>query len=550
MLLPSVASRTQSLRDARYRTAVAVASGLLLYATGLSFGTAGEASASKCTRTGSPHADILKGTSGDDVLCGKGGADRLIGGGGSDVIRGQGGRDILLGRRGADLLQGGTGADEVRGEAGNDRLRGNDTGDELYGSIGDDELDGGPGEDVLDGGTGLNVCVDDGVDTLRDCVDDTQPTLEGFDISPREIDTSEGDAEVSFSVSVADDLSGVHEVVVSIRNPKDDDRMQRSLTLTPDYGALLSGTTQRGVVGGALEIPRHSPPGTHVIRWISIQDRARNEITVTREELEARGLPTTYEHTSRVDSEPPRLRGLTFNPETIDTSASGAVVEFAVEASDDLAGVESVSVSSVWPTGIGYGNGIYEMSGSETSGRWSGELFIPRYAPKGTYRVGVSLWDRADNYIFYRTNELAALGLPTTFEQVADGDLTAPLLTSASVSPPRIDTANSDQFVTVELGVSDDLAGVERVSVELRSPSGHEYWGGDPVELVSGDSTHGTWRGRIRIPRYSERGTYEVSLVSMEDGARNWDNFHAAELRDAGFSTTFENERELSGPGG
>lgn len=163
---------------------------------------------SRCTKTGGPEDDILRGTRGPDVLCGRGGHDVLIGLGGRDVLRGGrgadvlrpgGGRDRVLGGPGgdtvsyadgasvvtvdlhegfatgrgrdallevesavgsfsSDILLGASGHNRMRGYRGEDVIRGRGGEDKLVGEANDDHLFGGPGDDSLNGGPGTDTC--------------------------------------------------------------------------------------------------------------------------------------------------------------------------------------------------------------------------------------------------------------------------------------------------------------------------------------------------------------------------------------------------------
>ena len=73
---------------------------------------------------GSPHDDVLVGTSGDDVIQAGAGNDVVFGLGGDDIICGSHGDDVLLGGGGADLLYGEGGRDDARGGSGQDLVHG------------------------------------------------------------------------------------------------------------------------------------------------------------------------------------------------------------------------------------------------------------------------------------------------------------------------------------------------------------------------------------------------------------------------------------------
>lgn len=74
------------------------------------FAGAGYGSASRHI-TGSPRADVLRGTQGVDTIDGRGGNDKLFGLGGNDVLIGGAGNDRLVGGAGRDTLRCGPGKD-------------------------------------------------------------------------------------------------------------------------------------------------------------------------------------------------------------------------------------------------------------------------------------------------------------------------------------------------------------------------------------------------------------------------------------------------------
>lgn len=129
--------------------------------------------------------DVIHGGEGFDLLMGDRGRDRIFGGKGGDLIQGGGGRDRLFGGRGGDFLNGGGEDDYIKGNEGNDGIFGDEGNDYLIGGKGDDGLTGGEGDDRLKGGPGADsfnfasdhgadtiLDFEDGVDTIRFCLDD------------------------------------------------------------------------------------------------------------------------------------------------------------------------------------------------------------------------------------------------------------------------------------------------------------------------------------------------------------------------------------------
>lgn len=65
----------------------------------------------RCTITGSPATNVIRGTSGDDVICARGGNDVVYAREGNDIVRGEAGDDVLRGQADRDELFGGPGRD-------------------------------------------------------------------------------------------------------------------------------------------------------------------------------------------------------------------------------------------------------------------------------------------------------------------------------------------------------------------------------------------------------------------------------------------------------
>src|SRR3954466_12838883 len=132
-----VRSMTRRLRAAKRLAALVACVGVV------AFPVSSEAATrypSKCTMTGTPGNDVLRGTSGVDYLCGRAGddvlvglrgADHLVGGLGDDLVRAGPGEDWVVGRPGWDVLRSGGGKDGL--------IDGGNGYDRLYGGPGDDD---------------------------------------------------------------------------------------------------------------------------------------------------------------------------------------------------------------------------------------------------------------------------------------------------------------------------------------------------------------------------------------------------------------------------
>ena len=125
-----------------------------------------------CRFTGTPAADVLRGTDFLDFLDGLGGDDRLYGGGSRDQISGGAGNDLLDGDGGYDTLLGGPGADVLIGRGDPDVIVPGPGADRVFAGPSRDSVDARDGaRDVVDCGTGWGVdrVAADRVDVVRNC---------------------------------------------------------------------------------------------------------------------------------------------------------------------------------------------------------------------------------------------------------------------------------------------------------------------------------------------------------------------------------------------
>lgn len=114
---------------------------------------------SRCTISGTPGRDVLRGTARSDVVCGRGGDDTLHAGTGHDLV---------VGGSGDDRAYGGNGRDYVVGGPGNDAVSGGRAEDELLGGSGRDVLTARDGStDVIRGGLGRDRARVDEFDIWR-----------------------------------------------------------------------------------------------------------------------------------------------------------------------------------------------------------------------------------------------------------------------------------------------------------------------------------------------------------------------------------------------
>lgn len=93
--------------------------------------------------------------------------------------------------------------------------------------------------------------------------------------------------------------------------------------------------------------------------------------------------------------------------------------------------------------------------------------------------------------------------------------------------PETIDTSSGPQTITVTVHVTDDLSGVEWVSIGFGKEGTTQNIGidivpgGDRTELLEGNNRDGYYRKTMTLPQYSAYGTWEMTTVVLVDNVGN-----------------------------
>lgn len=488
-------------------------------------GETGTDTVSYAASTGPITANLAAGTitgegsdsaSSIEILVGSPMADSLSGSPANDTISGGGGNDVLMGGAGDDVLNGQDGADQLYGE---------DANDSLHGDAGDDLIDGGAGVNACDGGTGVN--------TFAGNCDSGPPTLSAARVSPASVDTSSGGQTVQFEIDAADDLAGVDAATsqITVHTPSG---ATRSVAL-----AQLTGNQSSGTFGADFTLSRYSAQGVYEFD-VTLADNSGNSTTLDSAGLVADGQPGSFEQTGAGDSTAPVPTALTMTPSSVDTSGADRDLLFSVSATDDLSGVDASSstISVVGPNGLErVSTDLTKVSGSDTDGGFTGEVTLPRYSAQGAYTLKLTLVDQAGNERTYESSELVDGGMTGGFDQLGAGDTAAPQLTAFSRDPATTDTREGSQGLTVTIGATDALSGLDltRSKILIRDPNGRI----DSTNSILPTGTN-TFRATPTLVRGSAPGIWKIDVV-LYDKAGNKTVLDSAALGQLGYQATFQN---------
>jgi hypothetical protein len=220
------------------------------------------------------------------------------------------------------------------------------------------------------------------------------------------------------------------------------------------------------------------------------------------------------------DVTPPAILGLTVSGAPVDVKNAPGAPVFAVKISDDLSGVNSISVHASSPSGvqsIGVGDVTPAFPRSGVQELQADPLSL--YAQSGTWRIdSVQVCDRVFNCTSMNNAALVAAGFTATFQVINTGtqDSAPPALHSATILTPSFSLA-AGGFLKLDLAVGDDVSGAEFISANVTSPSGER--GEFGADFLGRPTLDGTRRINVTFDRFAEAGTWTVEELQVCDGA-------------------------------
>jgi len=392
--------------------------------------------------------------------------------------------------------------------------------------------------------------------------DVTAPVLQSLVINPESIDIRPGARNVTFTVQISDDLSGVTGAAIYLFGPNNQWRRV--------YPSRTSGTPLSGTYTAIVNFPQYFASGDWEVGTIYIADEANNLAVINIDTLAKRGFPTLINVDSTPDLTPPKIERLEIAPMVIDTSAADVMVTVRMRLTDTESGLgieggpfpgcecafellKLVSPSGRQKRWVGNINMRLE-SGNRNDGVWVATFVMPRYSESGDWKAELTLIDTVHNRYFADSAALTAVGMTSTIQVTSSSvDLEPPTLTSFRITPARVEnTATGRQTVALEFGVRDNLGGINfeyrpicppclPVGVALISPSGNqriETLGGTFTRL-SGNAQIGTWGATVTFPQFSEAGTWSVD-VYLRDRNENDVRILQPALQQAKFPSTLD----------
>ena len=215
------------------------------------------------------------------------------------------------------------------------------------------------------------------------------------------------------------------------------------------------------------------------------------------------------------DNGMPALTELHLGADSVDTTSGPVTVPVTARAVDTggpgpATGVTSIGVfvGVVAKPKIGGDNQIVRLTPTP-DGTWTGLVTVPQWGVRDpVWRVHqVYVQDAAGNLRVMTLDQLVAAGLSPELSVTSSRDVDEPDVADVTVSPRRVDVRRGARWVQFGVRAVDATSGVRTVTV-----------GQTILHRVSGTTTDGWWRGRVRVHRFDHTERYRLT-VRVTDAA-------------------------------
>jgi len=240
------------------------------------------------------------------------------------------------------------------------------------------------------------------------------------------------------------------------------------------------------------------------------------------------------------DVSPPQLIDFDFSPAVIDVSAGPAGVTCEMSFTDALSGVAEATCSFRAPGFLQVRSctATAPSVGDRNNGTFSCTVDVPRYSESGTWRASVVAVDVTGNALVVSDFELEfVLFLPANLTVASTSDVTPPALTSFDFNPKTPDVSGGPLGVTCSAGVTDALAGVNRITCFFQRPSDDFGYACLAFAPSAGNRNNGTFSCDVTVQQYSEPGDWTATVL-LYDEVENTAFFDGATLQGLGHPST------------
>ncbi|HEX2206192.1 MAG TPA: Ig-like domain-containing protein, partial [Longimicrobium sp.] len=359
------------------------------------------------------------------------------------------------------------------------------------------------------------------------------PTAHELTIAPAGV-TADGLDSLTLSVRLTDGGTATQYIFLRAVSPSGE-HSTSCWSFAPATGTRADGTfTCRAA------IPPHAEGGVWRVNQLDVVDHAQNSRTLWGTGSLWGGVSTAiYVRSPTPDLEAPVFTDVAFTPDSVEANGLDSVT-VSMEMQDAGSGVAYTYAAFRSPAGNGLATceSFSPFTGTRAAGTFRCRLAVPAGGEPGDWTLeSVETRDATGNFRRVQTAELDSAGYATALRVSGPpADTTRPALTGFSFSPGSVRTNGTDT-VTVEVEITDEGSGAERVQTNFVSPSGqtvtcYRYGPAPPQPGVTEIPC------RFAIPSGRETGEWRVDFVWIDDASGNGRVYLAAELEALGFAVT------------
>lgn len=237
--------------------------------------------------------------------------------------------------------------------------------------------------------------------------DTTPPTITGISISDQVVDVADGDALVTISIDVQDNLSGTAAILPNLFLPNG---MEFN-----GSAQLVSGNSMNGRWEKTFIIPQYTQVGTAQF-GLFLEDNVYNRISITSSGISGSGFNNDFQIIGGIeDNTPPQVNSFSLSTEAVFTNDGDAIVSVLIGVSDDLSGVHAVIPHLTTENGVISSDGAVLISGDENGGLWRYDFVVPQYSSDGIGMLDVTVKDEVNNCTVLSFEDLDNMGFVASF---------------------------------------------------------------------------------------------------------------------------------------
>lgn len=345
--------------------------------------------------------------------------------------------------------------------------------------------------------------------------DDTPPELESIAVDRV---TVRPGGEVIVSADAWDDDSGVKSITATFRHETTGAELRAELLRN-------SNADISEEFSAALRIPKDAAAGRYALRQVTVRDREENRARYTagRSEWDSeKGLyPLTTDVSFTVTQQGAPTQPSACAVTRLQSGAYRLTVTFA-------AGAEADKVTLLYENAANHHKYILSVGEDErqADGSFRKQFTLAPYEPAGTFTLKkITVKDaNGAKQTWSQTVDEDSDDLPLTLAssfttENSSPDRSAPEFLDLTVSAPVQDDNDEKTRYTIEVRATDDLSGVEHITVKFKDPVSGESVG--KVLRAADLQENGRYRARLAVKYGQTPGLYRLDSVTVCDYAGN-----------------------------